>query len=41
MKRAFGEYLEEVQTRQFPGKEHSVEMNDEEWESFLKLEHGL
>lgn len=36
MKRAFGEYLEEVQTRQFPGKEHSVEMNDEEWEGFLR-----
>ena len=41
MKRAFGEYLEEVQTRQFPGKEHSVEMSDAEWESFLKLERGL
>ena len=31
MKRAFGEYLAEVQARQFPGPEHSVEMPDEEW----------
>ena len=36
MKRAFGEYLDEVQTRQFPGAEHSVEMKDEEWEAFLR-----
>ena len=39
MKRAFGEYLEEVQTRQFPGMEHSVEMKDDEWEGFLKTVH--
>ena len=37
MKRAFGEYLEEVQTRQFPGKEHSVEMGEEEWQEFVKI----
>ena len=36
MKRAFGEYLAEVQARQFPGAEHSVEMADEEWETFLR-----
>jgi ketopantoate hydroxymethyltransferase len=37
MQRAFAQYLSEVQTRQFPGVEHSVEMSDEEWESFLKV----
>ena len=37
MKRAFGEYLAEVQSRQFPGAEHSVEMADDEWEAFLKV----
>ena len=37
MQRAFGEYLAEVQSRQFPAVEHSVEMSDEEWESFLKV----
>lgn len=37
MKRAFGEYIAEVQARQFPAAEHSVEMSDEEWESFLKV----
>jgi 3-methyl-2-oxobutanoate hydroxymethyltransferase len=37
MKRAFGEYLAEVQARQFPGAEHSVEMGEEEWDAFLKV----
>ena len=37
MKRAFGEYLAEVQARQFPAAEHSVEMSDDEWKSFLKV----
>jgi len=37
MKRAFGEYLNEVQTRQFPGVEHSVETTEEEWQSFLRV----
>ena len=36
MKRAFAQYLAEVQARQFPGAEHSVEMADEEWEAFLR-----
>ena len=35
MKRAFGEYLAEVQTRQFPAPEHMVEMSNEEWENFM------
>ena len=37
MKRAFADYLEEVQTRQFPGAEHSVEMGEEEWQEFVKI----
>ncbi|MBI5934141.1 MAG: 3-methyl-2-oxobutanoate hydroxymethyltransferase [Chloroflexi bacterium] len=36
MQRAFAEYLSDVQSRQFPGAEHSVEMPDEEWESFIR-----
>jgi 3-methyl-2-oxobutanoate hydroxymethyltransferase len=41
MDRAFAEYLGDVQARQFPAAEHSVEMSEEEWEGFLKLERGL
>ncbi len=37
MQRAFAQYLSEVQARQFPGAEHSVEMSEEEWETFLKV----
>ncbi len=37
MRRAFAQYLSEVQTRQFPAAEHSVEMADEEWKSFLQV----
>ena len=37
MKRAFGEYLNEVQARQFPAPEHSVETTDEEWQAFLRV----
>jgi 3-methyl-2-oxobutanoate hydroxymethyltransferase len=37
MKRAFGEYLAEVQAHQFPAAEHSVEMSDDEWKSFLQV----
>lgn len=39
MQRAFAEYLEDVQARQFPGAEHSVEMAEEEWEWFMKVVH--
>ena len=37
MKRAFAEYLAEVQSHQFPGPEHSVEMTDEEWDNFSRM----
>jgi len=36
MLRAFGEFMAEVKAGSFPGEEHSVEMPDEEWETFLK-----
>jgi len=36
MIRAFSEYLAEVQARQFPGAEHSVEMGDAEWLEFVE-----
>jgi len=36
MKKAFTEYIDDVETKRFPSKEHSVEMTDEEWDSFLE-----
>lgn len=36
MQRAFSEFKAEVETRQFPAAEHSVEMADAEWEALLK-----
>lgn len=36
MQRAFSEFIAEVQSQVFPGREHSVEMSDDEWEQFLK-----
>jgi 3-methyl-2-oxobutanoate hydroxymethyltransferase len=36
MQRAFGEYIEDVTTRRFPAKQHSVEMPEEEWELLLR-----
>ncbi|MEW6240459.1 MAG: 3-methyl-2-oxobutanoate hydroxymethyltransferase [Chloroflexota bacterium] len=35
MQRAFGEYIAEVQARQFPAVEHTVEMADEEWVALI------
>jgi 3-methyl-2-oxobutanoate hydroxymethyltransferase len=35
MERAFGEYLMEVEERTFPAQEHTVEMPDDEWETFM------
>ncbi|MBT3187853.1 MAG: 3-methyl-2-oxobutanoate hydroxymethyltransferase [Anaerolineae bacterium] len=31
---AFSKYIEEVESRAFPAKEHSVEMKEEEWDAF-------
>jgi 3-methyl-2-oxobutanoate hydroxymethyltransferase len=36
MEQAFAAYISDVEARDFPTHEHSVEMADEEWEEFLK-----
>lgn len=36
MNKAFTEYLNDVNTKQFPAVEHTVEMTDEEWSTFQK-----
>ncbi|HXF85622.1 MAG TPA: 3-methyl-2-oxobutanoate hydroxymethyltransferase [Anaerolineales bacterium] len=36
MQRAFADYIEDVESRRFPAQEHSVEMDDSEWEALLK-----
>jgi len=37
MKNAIEQYCQDVRRRDFPAAEHSIEMNKEEWETFLKL----
>ncbi len=34
MNKAFAEYIDDIETKRFPSKEHSVEMTDEEWDAF-------
>jgi 3-methyl-2-oxobutanoate hydroxymethyltransferase len=34
MQQAFDQYISEVNAREFPAQEHTVEMSDEEWERF-------
>ena len=36
MKRAFGEYIDDVVARRFPAQEHTVEMPEEEWQLLLR-----
>lgn len=36
MKRAFREFITDVEVKSFPAEEHTVEMPDEEWEALLK-----
>lgn len=36
MQKAFTDYITEVQTQAFPAAEHTVEMNESEWQAFLK-----
>jgi 3-methyl-2-oxobutanoate hydroxymethyltransferase len=36
MQRAFAEFKAEVESKQFPAAEHSIEMADAEWETLLK-----
>jgi 3-methyl-2-oxobutanoate hydroxymethyltransferase len=35
MNKAFTEYIDDVETKRFPSKEHALEMTDEEWDAFL------
>lgn len=37
MKKAFIEYIDDVETKRFPAVEHTVEMSDEEWTEFQRL----
>lgn len=36
MQKAFADYIEDVETRRFPAAEHTVEMDDREWDGLLK-----
>jgi len=36
MQRAFADYIEDVETKRFPAPEHTVEMDDSEWDTLLK-----
>jgi len=36
MKEAFANYIEDVETKRFPAPEHTVEMDDKEWEQLVK-----
>ena len=36
MQRAFTDYIEDVETKRFPAPEHTVEMDDKEWDTLLK-----
>lgn len=35
MRRAFGEFIADVQSREFPAAEHSVEMDESEWQQLI------
>jgi 3-methyl-2-oxobutanoate hydroxymethyltransferase len=36
MNKAFTDYIEDVETKRFPAEEHSVDMDDKEWEALLR-----
>lgn len=36
MQKAFTDYIEDVETERFPAQEHTVEMDDKEWDALLK-----
>ncbi|GAB1469859.1 3-methyl-2-oxobutanoate hydroxymethyltransferase [Chloroflexota bacterium] len=36
MNKAFTEYIDDVETKNFPAVEHTIEMTDEEWQAFQK-----
>jgi 3-methyl-2-oxobutanoate hydroxymethyltransferase len=35
MQKAFADFIEDVETKRFPTQEHSVPMDDKEWEGLL------
>jgi 3-methyl-2-oxobutanoate hydroxymethyltransferase len=35
MQKAFADYIEDVETKRFPAPEHTVEMDDKEWDALL------
>jgi 3-methyl-2-oxobutanoate hydroxymethyltransferase len=35
MQKAFSEYIDDVETKRFPAQEHTVEMDEKEWESLI------
>ncbi|MEW6718252.1 MAG: 3-methyl-2-oxobutanoate hydroxymethyltransferase [Chloroflexota bacterium] len=41
MSRAFAAFIADVEGRAFPGEEHSVAMNDEEWTAFLQASQDV
>src|SRR5215207_3227023 len=36
MQKAFADYIEDVEIKRFPAQEHTVDMDDKEWESLLE-----
>ena len=36
MQKTFTDYIEDVETKRFPAQEHTVEMDDKEWDALLK-----
>jgi ketopantoate hydroxymethyltransferase len=36
MQKAFADYIEDVETKRFPAREHTVEMNDNEWDLLME-----
>jgi len=36
MQKAFGDFIEDVESKRFPAQEHTVEMDDSEWDALLK-----
>jgi len=40
MQKAFGDFIEDVESKRFPASEHTVEMDDKEWETLLKEVNG-
>ena len=37
MQKAFSDYIDDVETKRFPAQEHTVEMDDKEWDTLLNV----